>query len=550
MSKDQIRSASKALVPLLRRRGTSPAVGSGLRRAMQALDKALAAPEGDQAAEPTRQALGELRRCLVLMHESERPADHEQMEGTAEALSFLAPLETTLPAAPVEEATPAVAPSVFQTVLPTSRPIEPPRPARQPLRQPRERRPVVAQPRSDSVQMQLMGLVAGFDTLRAVTSSLSLRLADLDAANKTVGAYLRAASWLGRQRVPSIIKLSREAKETETRLAAATVLIHLQEPGGAERSLMVVERAAQARKPLAPSARTTLHWLRGDDFIACANTVFAKTTCDAVRTLLLPLLVEHGQLSAEALLPLIEHADDDLATCAARALAWVGEGQHAATLTAAARRAGQPARVGALLFAGAALGSFEALTEIRARVRKREAVSHAMVDALAVAGDPSDAALLVELAAEDNANAAPILLAAAGLGDQATLNALPSFVDRVSGEVLGEARRRIAGEGSQAEANSVPGRLFRGQAWSVARLIERLSDPHETVSAQRLLALELRVRTGVVPPTLLPRLASTKERSEAVASWTSHYAKSNGRLDAAKWYYQGKALPSAAEARA
>ena len=549
MSKDQIRSASKALVPLLRRRGTSPAVGSGLRRAVQALDKALAAPEGDKAAEPTRQALGELRRCLVLMHESDRPADHEQMEGTAEALSFLAPLEAELPAALAEEASPAVAPSVFQTVVPSTLP-EPPFPARQPHHPPRKRRPVAAQPMSDSVQVQLMGLVAGFDTLHAVAGSLSHRLADLDAANENVGAYLRAALWLGRERVPSIVKLSRDAKETETRLAAATVLVQLREPGGAERSLTVVERATQAKKPLAPSARTVLHWLRGDEFIACANTVFAKTTCDAVRALLLPLLVQHGQLSAEALVPLVEHADDDLATCAARALAWVGEAQHAVTLTSAARRTEQPARVDALLFASAALGSFEALTEIRARVRKRETVSHAMVDALAVAGDPSDAALLVELAAEEAVDAGPILLAAASLGNRATLDALQSFVDRVPSDVLGEARRRIAGEESQAEASLLPGRLFRGQAWSVARLIDRLSDPRETVSAQRLLALELRVRTGVVPPTLLPCLASTKERSQAVASWTSHYAKSNGRLDAAKWYYQGKPLPSTGEARA
>jgi hypothetical protein len=549
MSKDQIRSASKALVPLLRRRGTSPAVGSGLRRAVQALDKALAAPEGNSAA-ATRQALSELRQCLVLMHESERPADHEQMEGTADALSFLAPLEAALPAAPVQDAPAAVAPSVFQTVVPSTVPVEPPAPARQPQRPPRHRRPVPAQPMSDTVHVQLRGLVASFDALQAIAGSPSQRLADLDAANEAIGSHLRATSWLGRERVPGIVKLSREAKEIETRLAAAAVLIHLHEPGGPERSLTVVERAAQAKKPLGPRARTMLHWLRGDDFIACANTVFAKTTCDAARALLLPLLVEHGQLSAAALLPLTEQADDDVAAAAARALAWVGDGVQATAMLSAARRTEKPARAGALLFAAAALGSFDALTEIRARIRKRQTISHAMVDALAVAGDPSDAALLLELAAEEDVDAGALLLAAASLGHRATLEALASFADRVPGEVLGEARRRIAGEDPQAETSRAPGRLFRGQAWSVARLLERLSDPCETVSAQRLLALELRVRTGVVPPSLVPRLASTTERSRAVAGWTSHYAKSNGRLDAAEWYYQGKPLPAVGGARA
>jgi hypothetical protein len=549
MSKDQIRSASKALVPLLRRRGTSPAVGSGLRRAVQALDKALAAPEGNNAA-ATRQALSELRQCLVLMHESERPADHEQMEGTAEALSFLAPLEGGLPATPVQDAPAAVAPSVFQTVVPSTVPVEPPAPARQPQGPPRQRRPVPAQPMSDTVHVQLMGLLASFDSLQATAGSPSQRLADLDAANEAIGSHLRATSWLGRERVPGIVKLSREGKEIETRLAAAAVLVHLHEPGGPERALTVVERAAQAKKPLGPSARTMLHWLRDDDFLACANTVFAKTTCDAARALLLPLLVEHGQLSAAALLPLTEHPDDDVAASAARALASVGDGVHAAAMLSAARRTEQPGRAGALLLAAAALGSFEALTEIRARVRQRQAVSQSMVDALAVAGDPSDAALLVELAAEENVEAGALLLAAASLGHRATLEALPSFADRVPGEVLGEARRRIAGEDPPAETSRVPGRLFRGQAWSVARLLKRLSDPRETVSAQRLLALELRVRTGVVPPSLVPRLASTTERSCAVAGWTSHYAKSNGRLAAAEWYYQGKPLPAASGARA
>jgi hypothetical protein len=402
---------------------------------------------------------------------------------------------------------------------------------------------------SDTVLVQVVGLVASFDTLHAVASSVSHRLADLDAANESVDTYLRATLWLGRERVPSIVKLSREAKETETRLAAATALVHLRQPGGAERSLTVVERAAQAKTPLVPSARTVLRWLRGDDFIACANTVFAKTTCDAVRALLLPLLVEHGQLSAEALLPLAEHANDHLAASAARALAWVGEARHAEALMAAARRTEQTDRLGALLFAGAALGSLDALAQIRARIRKREAVSHSMVDALAVAGDPSDASLLVELAAGEDVDTAPLLLAAASLGHPSTLESLPSFADRVPGDVLDEAHRRIAGEEPSAEGNLLRGRLFRGQAWSVARLIERLSDPRETVSAERLLALELRVRTGVTPPNIVPRFALTKERSAAVAGWMSHYAKSNGRLDAGKWYYQGQPLPSVGEAR-
>jgi hypothetical protein len=137
MAKEQVRSASKALSPLLRRRGTSPAVGSALRRAVQALDKAMAEPEGQETPEEIRQALAELRGCMVLIHESDRPADQEQLEGAAKALSFLAPLEAELPALPADQVQglPVQGPSVFQTVVPSSlpppaSPAPPPRRAR------------------------------------------------------------------------------------------------------------------------------------------------------------------------------------------------------------------------------------------------------------------------------------------------------------------------------------------------------------------------------------------------------------------------------------
>ncbi|HEY5282270.1 MAG TPA: hypothetical protein VIM14_05720, partial [Polyangia bacterium] len=133
MPHDNVRSASKALSPLLRRRGTSPAVGSALRRAVQALDKAMAAPEGQ--VEAIHQALAELRACMVLISESERPADQEQLEGAATALSFLAPMEAELPP-PAGQAPsqPAQGPSVFQTVVPSSLPPAPVFPAPPPPR--------------------------------------------------------------------------------------------------------------------------------------------------------------------------------------------------------------------------------------------------------------------------------------------------------------------------------------------------------------------------------------------------------------------------------
>ncbi len=437
MARERIRSASKTLSPLLRRRGTSPAVGSALRRTVQALDKALTAPEGQATPEEIRQALADLRSCLVCIYESTRPADQEQLESAAKALSILAPLEAELPPLPDEGASQPAAsqgPSVFHTVVPSSlaqpQAAPSPPPARH-ARIARQRRPQ-AVPALDvgAVHVQLAGLHDCFATLHAVLHGSAHRLDELDRYADVLRAHLLAVDWLGRERIPAFVKASREAKQPEERLVASAALVHLQAPGGEERSMTVLERAAHAA-PLAPVALTILRTLVGQHFVACARTVFEKTTSDAVRAVLLPLLVERGQLAPEQLLPLVEHADDDLAVEAALALARIGETRHADTVALHAARAQKRRRSNALLFAAAALGSVSALAEVRARVRMREEFDERLVDALAIAGDDSDAALLVDLASRCDADAdtGTVLLAAASLGCPTTVRALAAFAD-------------------------------------------------------------------------------------------------------------------------
>ena len=574
MAREQVRSASKTLGPLLRRRGTSPAVGSALRRAVQALDKALSAPDGQDSPEEIHRALAELRGCLVLIYESTRPADQEQLEGTAKALSFLAPLESELPpleakmetlggfpnlpamvraeqssAAPHATDRPAVAqePSVFQTVVPSSLPppqaVPAPPPARR-ARTERKRRPQ-AMPGLEvgAVGLQLAGLHDCFATLHAVLHGSAHLLLDLDRSSDALGARLLAIDWLGRDRIPAFVKVSREAKEPEDRLVASAALVHLQAPGGAERSMTVLERAAHAA-PLAPVALTILRTLVGQHFVECVRTVFEKTKSDSVRAMLLPLLVERGQLLPGQLVPLVEHADDGVAVEAALALARIGEAQHAATLATLASRAKHPRRSNALLFAAVALGSAPALAEARSRVRKREEFDQQLVDALAIAGDDSDAALLIDLAAHPDTDAGAVLSAAASLGCAATVRALPAFADSVPKRVLEEASRMILGKSqdspSDAKAKDPSIRLLHGQPWSVTGLLARLAADDETVRSQRRLALELRVRTGLAPPAALPVFVAANARSQALALWTDHYAWSSSRLPPGQWYYQGK----------
>jgi len=551
MAKEQIRSANKTLSPLLRRRGTSPEVGSALRRAMQALDKALAAPEGQETPEEIRQALAQLRGCLVLIYESGRPADQEQLEGTAKALSFLAPLETGLPPAPADQASAepvAVhAPSVFQTFVPSSLPPPPTSPALPPRRARCERKPrpqAVSALDFGAAEAQLAGLHGSFDNLHAVLHGATHRLVDLDKAADTLHAHLLAIAWLGPRRRPAWVKASREAKEPEQRLVASAALVHLDAPGGAERSMTVLERSAHGTAPLGPISLTILRALAGQHFLDCVQTVFEKTTSETVRALLLTLLAERGQLTPGQILPLVDHADEQVAVEAALALALVGEPQHAQTLAMLAERAMVPRRSNALLFAATALGSVHALAEIRARVQRREAYDPQLVDALAIAGDDSDAALLMDLAKDPNADAdvGYMVCAAANLGSAATVRALPLLGDRVPKEVLDEGKRLILGSGQHSLPNhkEPPVRLLHGQPWSVCGLLARLGAGDETIRSQRRHALEVRVRTGLVPPAMLPVLAPAQARSDALARWTDHFAKASERLPAGQWYYQGK----------
>ena len=568
MVKEQVRSASKTLSPLLRRRGTSPAVGSALRRAVQALDKAMAAPEGQESQdgpEAIHQSLAELRGCMVLIQESDRPADQAQLEGVATALSFLAPLEADLPPPPASQMPGHLAqgPSVFHTVIPSSLPPLAVSPAPPPARRPRSERKRRSQPALDvgAVEVHLAGLQGCFDTLHAVLNGSTHRLLELDKAAESLRTRLVAIAWLGGQRTPAWVKASRESKEPALRLVASAALVHLQAQGGAERSLTVVERAAKGDEPLSPVATTVLNTLTGQHFLACARTVFDKTKSEPVRALLLPLLVERGALTPDQLLPLVDHVHDGVAIAAAVALAHRGDAQHAPALAMRALGAKDRRRSNALLFAATALGSLPALAEVRTRVKARDDFDERLdqpwdqplIDALAIAGDEEDASLLVDLAAHSEADPSYALFAAANLGCTETARALPAFDDRVSKAVLGEARRLILGDDDDSVLNQnqrpAAGRLLRGQPWSVSGLLARLASTDETIVSQRRLALELRVRTGLVPPAPLPSFAPAQARAVALVSWTDHFARIGGRLPAGQWYYQGKPAQAAPRGR-
>jgi hypothetical protein len=543
MASDQVRQASKLLGPLLRRRGTSPAVGTSLRRAMQALDKSLTGLSPQAQAETIEAGVAELRACAELCGKSDRPADHDQLEGINKALGLLAPAEAApapvpeLVLAPPVEPQAAAAPASRAGAAPARRRTRPPK------------APALD---FETAGVLLDGLEAKLQTLHVVLHEPRFRLLDVYGADDDLQKQVTALKWLGRERIPEILRVADLAKSVDDRLAAGAALVHLGEPRGAEMMMGILGKAAADQQPLPDTSATLLRTLTDASLLDWLLKIFLKPAHPAICGLLLPLLAERNLLSSEQLWALASHSKDDIAIEAAQALPWTDGNHDTQALLAWAREARTPRRAAALLFAATVLGSPAALGEVRLRVQKGENVDRLLVDALAVAGAPSDAAALLALAEQPDADAEYILLAAANLGSAETLAALPNLADSVDASVVDEVRRMLTGQASGADGDgSKPNpavRSLRGQPWSVAGLLACLAEPGETLQAQRLMALELRARTGQAPLSTLPVLLPKAARPELLANWRSYYAKANGRLPPGDWYYQGKSMGQAARA--
>ena len=547
MASARVRLASKALGPLLRRHGTSPALKATLRQAGKTLARALAETDTKTQAETIRQAIDELRFGLNLIQNSQRPADRAQLEGTAEALSLLAPLEgpvalepVPIPAPPPPPASQPPSPQAHPT--PLAPPAPPVFPWAVPAKAEDKTRP--SEPQSldfPTVRLRRVGLLRKFEILHVALGEPLITLSDLDTVVVELSKCIQAVKWLGVKRIPAFLKASENADTVEGRLAASAALIHLGALGGVEKMMWTLQEAIAERQALPAIAGTILCTLTDATVLDGELRLFLKPGGDALGGLLLPLLADQGVLSTEQLLTLMKHPNDALAVPAVEALAWFGDARDAPLLLASARKATTPRRANALLFAAVALGSVEALAEVRAQLPGRAASSHHLVEALAIAGDVSDAAHLIALAERPGIDADHLLLAAANLGCVATVQALPALVGHVRRETLERARRMILGSGSthpSDEASAI--RRLHGEPWSVSGLLSRLAAPNEPVQSQRRLALEIRVRTGLVPPKRFPLLMSAAARAELVANWNAYFAKTNAKLMPGDWYYQGK----------
>jgi hypothetical protein len=571
MASEPVRLASEALGPLLRKRGTSPALGASLRRAVQALDKALIEDDERVASESAIRAAKELQECLPLIRGSERPADHAQLEGITKVLSFLLP-DAVAPAAPPVVELPAPVQATLKMVLPSPEPAPAPQvlplpelvPALPPLSSlplppTRPPKPATTKPEQQpsavqttlnfpTIHLRVAGIQESLRLLHVVSRKHLATLADLEIANARMRKAFCAVGWLGPRRIPPFREVSAKCENSGRQVAAVLALGHLGDHQSIERLLDGLEKAAASKNWLPTHLLAALRLLAESKSLEVLLAFFRKTSSPALRALLLPVLAEREALPAGQLLDLAIDGDDQVAARAAESLAWAADAGEASLLFTWAMAAKTPLRANALLFSAAVLGSTTAVVEVRKRLAKPTMFVGYLADALAIAGDDSDVQHLLDSAADPNPDMTHILLAAANLGNTKTVHEFQDFDRQAPADVLEEVLRMILGsKGGHAQRPNTGSpekgrRMLRGRPWSVAAVLDRLSEPDELLLSANRMALEIRVRTGVMPPCRLPLFTSATMRSDIIAKWRSHYAKADAKLAPGGWYYQGKPI--------
>ena len=587
-SASQAREAQRSLGPLLRRRGTSVEVGQRLRRAIQHLDMALSAPE--VASNEIRSAVGELTACAETIRASERKSDQEQFAGVTSALAALGNLRSartgtllSTPERPIFD-DPPVGRNVSATVvLPIQDPVptlpaptslketeREPEPT-PPLRAEAPRPPSIPRPReltpkapssAEPGGRHFKRTATGHGASVATVSNLCSRISALHRRRLTllddVGTTWNDLAWLEADLARCALALSwavdpspagvEELGEMTSGAEPIDPIVALLHVGGeaAIDHALAAARDSCADRRNAKLFVDALRFAASDSLLAKARGLFAAPAAGPLRAALVPFLAERGALSSEDLIGLARDERDPGAPAAIHAIAYRGCRELAAEILAirtslATDGSSQEVMetVDALAFASVVVGERAGLDEVRRRVDSDPEARASLIDALALAGDESDAERLLEFAERGGPTAMRATLAAGHLGFSAVLPRLDGLKAAFGENLIDRARTEIVGHLTRSPPG--PGRLLRGRLWTVEGAVERLEDQDELVLSQTWIALELSVRTGIPMPGQIQPGASTKELKAIAAAW--RLALRQARLPrAGEWLYFGRPM--------
>ena len=536
MTPEIARQALRRLSVLLRRKGTSPELGKALRRAVAELDGVLMAKAEPERGMALESAIAELSSCIELIKASNRPADGEQLPGVSEALALLISARPPEPPAPVfvrpEPAPARPAPSPIHPV-PTPQAHRSPTPPTLP--------PTLERPKKPNAVIS--ALLAKLDGLylrrRSLLGDPLSVWRNLEAVDQQVDDAMSSIHWITDDIGGYVAARFARAEDPAELFASALAMLR---SGAAEPVLRFLTRESPRSDPDANGVLMALRTCPGDSSMTALKASFLALDAK-IQTGVLSALADRGDLSRDWLLGALDDEDDAAAIRAAEVLAWLGRSpEDTQAVEARAFRDAPVARRSALLFAAVALGSGRALAEIRGMLDAAAPLTDRVIDALAVAGGPSDAPRLLDLAARQPELAARAVLAAGHLGDASCAKGISGA--QVKQDVKNSALRAILGESPLGSRPKDAGRRLHGEPWTMAGALARLNAPDELLLARGWHALEIGVRFGRTPQSFLDAEAPanqqklTTERIRAAGA----AARQTRTMAAGKWLFFGQPI--------
>jgi hypothetical protein len=578
-----LKAASASLAVLRGDRGVSPVVKLQLRQATQDLREAVSS--NGTRRDAVEKAAASLRGCLEIVRNGMTIAeDQKLLDGIAAVLAYLtqflggpaAPIAEALPTTPA--ARPNSAPPLPATVvLPEAAEPEGPfgaPPSESPLAAPATLRrgsqpiptTVVVDPDSDDSSPLLPAMPGAAPATAkpriaiapdALSPMLALQLvrierlylaraACIDEPSSTFADLQALEGRLRKQEAATAELLLTEASTQRAGHATSDVSSIgawwiLGEAGQLEAgSLALATTLATIAGGPVQNQRLALDVLRLNPSYASTTDIWSVLRGPALmplRARCLPLLFEGHLPDGEALVRMLDEAA--MAIPAAAALAWCRIQDGSRRLLEKALACPSPELSEALLFASVTQGDREALSEIRIRLTSGSA-SRWLIDGLAVAGDDTDAQLLLDGVTSGGLPAEYAVWALAHLGASTALSRMQELKRRLHPTLVDRAIALIAG--GHAPSTLRPGRYLDGQPWSAAAVARRLARPTDLpLPLLRWSALDLSVRTGEAAPCIYDIGSATEHQQVAAQAFATSYAACL-RSPAGDWYYFGRSL--------
>jgi hypothetical protein len=342
---------------------------------------------------------------------------------------------------------------------------------------------------------------------------------------------IQSVKWIGTEGSPSAERALAAAEEDGEAFASVTALL-------ATGSVApVLSHLSEGISSVKETPGGTLLALRLSADAALLEQLEAAPAVGVnTRISILAGLADRGGLAADKLVALLDDSVDEIANRAAELLAWIGRSPADAGEIDLRLHHGVPdGRRGAFLFAAVALGSATALHELRRMLDTSVPVTPPAVDALAVAGNDTDADRLLRLATRQPGLAPLAVLAAGHLGNPAAAEAI--FRADVEKPLKIRSVRTIRGDNLTKVAQQ--GRLLHGAPWTLAGIVDRLDAQDELVHSRPWYALEATVRSGIRPSAFLDPCARVDLQDDAVG--IIRRAIAQRRLpEEGSWYYWGR----------